>query len=108
MYTVDIHYAGATRQSAKYNLDESIIIARRQPDKLLCLIVGRGKGGTHKIKTEILDVLSEYKAKNKVKDYICGSDLDIFSSVYSNFKYKDRIPEVEKYNKNAGAIYVIL
>lgn len=108
MYTVDIHYSGATRQSARYNLDESIIIARRQPDKLLCLIVGRGNGGTHKIKTEIIEVLCEYKASNKIKDFICGSDLEMFSSAFMNFKFRDRIPDIEKKKKNAGAIYVVL
>jgi hypothetical protein len=92
MYTVDIHYNGATRLSARYNIDQSIIIARRQPDKLLCLIVGRSNGGTHKIKTETLNILEEYKNQNKIRDYICGSDLELFSSVFINFKYKDRIP----------------
>jgi hypothetical protein len=108
MYTVDIHYAGATKLSAKYNIDESIKIARREKDKLLCLIVGRGNGGTHKIKTETINILSEYKNENKIKDFICGSDLDLFSSIYLNFKFKERIPELEKKKKNPGAIYVIL
>lgn len=108
MYTVDIHYNGATRLSTKHNIDQSIIIARRQPDKLLCLIVGRGNGGTHKIKTESLNILAEYKTQNKIKDYICGSDLEMFSSTFINFKYKDRIPLSEKTKHNAGAIYVIL
>ena len=108
MYTVDIHYQGSTRLSTKHNIDESIIIARREKDKLLCLIVGKGNGGTHKIKSESLLILNDYKANNKIKDFICGCDLDIFSSVYLNFKYRDRIPQVEKIKKNAGSIYVIL
>lgn len=108
MYTVDIHYNGATKLSCKHNIDEAIIIARRDKDKLLCLIVGRGNGGTHKIKTETINILTDYKVQNKIKDFICGADLDLFSSVYLSFKYRDRIPEIEKKKKNSGAIYVIL
>lgn len=108
MYTVDIHYKGATVLSTKHNIDESIIIARKDKDKLLCLIVGKGNGGTHKIKTETINILTEYRNTNKIKDFICGSDLDIFSSVYHSFKFKDRIPQDEKIKKNGGSIFVIL
>ena len=65
MYTVDIHYKGATVLSTKHNIDESIIIARKDKDKLLCLIVGKGNGGTHKIKTETINILIEYRNTNK-------------------------------------------
>ena len=108
MYTIDIHYDGATTNSTRYNIEQAISIARRDKDKLLCLIVGRGKGGTHKIKTEAQNILLEFKCQNKIKDYILGSDLDLFSPVYLKFKYRDKIPDLEKKKMNSGAIYVIL
>lgn len=108
MYTVDIHYDGASRASAAYDLDQAITIARRDKDKLLCLIVGRGKGGTHKIKTNTIEILTEYKSKNKVKDFIVGSNLDRFSSAFINFKHRDRIPLQAILERNPGKIYVVL
>ena len=109
MYIIDIHSNKETIEIAKYELDQGIIIARKDKDKLLCAIVGYGSSSNkHRIKTAILEYLSELKDKNYIKDYILGSDLDIFFFNYQSFKYGFRIPEEEKKTKNPGAIYVIL
>ena len=44
---------------------------------ILCLITGYGsKGGTHKIRTAILERLEEYKNSNRIKAFILGGDID--------------------------------
>lgn len=109
MLTRDIHSSMETVNTALYDLDISIKLGKKEKDKLVCLIVGYGsKGNSHKIKTACLAKLDELVRNNTIKDYIVGSNLDIFSSVYQNFKYKDRIPESEKTKKNPGAIYIIV
>lgn len=108
MYTLDIHSCGETIPVAISKLETGLSFARRDKDKLLCLITGYGSTGkTHKIKTAVLEYLEENKGK-KFKDYILGSDLDIFFVKYQSFKYGNRIPESEKRLKNPGCIYIIL
>ena len=46
--------------------------------------------------------------QNKIKDFICGSDLDLFSTVYLNFKYREKISELAKKKKNSGTIFVVI
>lgn len=107
MYTADIHSNFETVKEAIYNLDIAISFARKEKDKLLCLIIGYGSKGTkHKIKTEILNKLNEYLDNKKIKGYLVGSEIDIFNGNYQKFIYKDRIPEKDKIIKNPGAIYI--
>lgn len=109
MLTRDIHSQKESVDTALYDLEESIRLARFDKDKILCVIVGYGSTGkTHKIKTACLKHLEELKNNKKIKEYILGSDLDIFNINYQSLKYKDRIPNNVKKTRNPGAIYVIL
>ena len=109
MYTKDLHYTGASVNSAISELDQSIKLARNSKDRVLCLIVGYGSsGGSHKIKTAILEALNEKKNKNQVKEFIVGSDLDIFNISYQKMKFKNLIPDEVKRRRNPGEIIVIL
>lgn len=107
MYFKDFH--GYILDEAIYDLDLTIKLCKKQKDKICGLIVGYGSSNkSHKIKTAFLDILEEKKNKKIIKDFICGEDLDIFSSKYLNFKYRDLIPESEKKIKNKGIIYLVL
>ena len=107
MYTADIHSNKETVKDAIYELDIALSFARKEKDKLLCLITGYGsKGTSHKIKSEILIILEEYIKDNKIKGFLLGSDIDMFNYKYQKFIYKDRIPKKDKIIKNPGAIYV--
>lgn len=109
MLTVDIHKYKASVKNALEELDVYIGLARKDKDRLLSVIVGYGStGGTHKIKTGVLDKLEEYKNKGFIKDYILGSELDLFSPKYLSFKYKERIPTSEKRECNPGKVYIVL
>ena len=109
MYTVDLHLKGETVISALYNLQSSINLARKSKEKTLCLIVGHGStGGTHKIKTAVLEKLLELKQKNQIKDYIIGNEVDIFNSKYQTLKGKENIQKSLVGHMNAGEILVIL
>lgn len=104
----DIHSNKETVDTALYELEQSIKLCKRTKDKLLILIVGYGStSGHHKIKTNVLLKLEEYKNKNFIKDYIEGNKLDIFSLEYQKFKYSHLISEEEKRKKNPGIIYII-
>ena len=109
MYTVDLHPKGATVEDALYNLKIAIKQARGSKDKTLCLIVGYGStGGTHKIKTNVLLELEELKKKNQIKDFILGSEVDIFSVKYQTLKGKELIDKECFKRRNPGEIIVIL
>ena len=109
MLTIDIHSNKETVNDAKNMCDGAIKMARKDRDRILCLIVGYGSKGTaHKIKSAILELLEEYKTKKIIKDYINGTELDIFNVKYQSFIGADRIPEVEKKKRNPGAIYISL
>ncbi|MDE7162128.1 MAG: hypothetical protein K2N65_05145 [Anaeroplasmataceae bacterium] len=109
MYTVDLHLKNETTQTALYNLKEAISLAKRTKEHILCLIVGYGStGGTHKIKTAVLKDLEEFKQKNQIKDYIEGSDLDIFNLKYQTLKGREWIDTECLKRKNKGEILVIL
>ncbi|MDE7264386.1 MAG: hypothetical protein K2N64_06975 [Anaeroplasmataceae bacterium] len=109
MYKVDLHQRNETVASALYNLKESIRIARSSKDHVLCLVVGYGStGGTHKIKTAVLEQLREYKSKNQIRDFIIGSEIDIFNANYQKLKGKEFLDEDCKRRKNPGEILVIL
>lgn len=109
MFTRDIHSHQETTEAAVYDLNQSILLCRRQKEKLLCVIVGYGsKGKTHKIQSAVLEILKEYKACHKIKDYILRSHLDIFCVEYQNFKYKDLIPKQEMQHRNPGAVYIVV
>ena len=107
MITIDIHSNHETVGDAIAMLDSAIKLGRKDKDKLLCLIVGYGsKGTSHKIRSAVLEKLVEYKNNKYIKDYILGSDLDIFNLNYQHFIGKERISEAEKKNRNPGAIYI--
>lgn len=106
MYTVDLHLKNETVETACYNLMENIKLARSSKERVLCLIVGYGStGGTHKIKTAVLERLAELKEKNQVKGFIEGNEIDIFNPKYLSLKGRESIP---KGNYNKGQIIVIL
>lgn len=109
MYTVDLHLKNETAESAITNLHASIKLARKTKEKTMCLIVGYGStGGTHKIKTAVLNELLELKNHNQIKGYICGNELDIFNVNYQKLKNKELIEKDALKRKNPGEIIVIL
>lgn len=104
MYKVDFHKY--TLNNALEQLNITIKFAKNSRFKVVALIVGYGASGkSHKIKTNFVTTLEEYKQKKLIKDYLKGEDLDIFNKNYQEFKYKEDLKEA-KYNK--GIIYVIL
>ncbi len=109
MLTRDIHSNKETINIALYDLKESIDLAKKQKEKVLCLIVGYGSTGkTHKIKTAIIDALESYQEKHMIKEFILGNEMDIFNIKYQNMKGRDLIPPKEKEKRNPGAIYIVL
>jgi len=109
MITIDIHSNHETVSDAISMLDGAIKLGRKEKDKLVCLIVGYGSKGTaHKIRSATIEKLIEYKEKRFIKDFIIGSDLDIFNLNYQKFIGKEKIGEEEKKKKNPGAIYISL
>ncbi|MDE6661097.1 MAG: Smr/MutS family protein [Anaeroplasmataceae bacterium] len=106
MYTVDLHLKNETVDTACYNLMEHIKLARASKERVLCLIVGYGStGGTHKIKTAVLERLNELKGKNQVKGFLEGNEVEMFNPKYLSLKDHELIPK-RRYNK--GEIIVIL
>ena len=109
MYTIDIHSNKETVSMALYNLEIGIKMARKDKDKILCVITGYGSHNTkHKIKTEVLIKLEEYLKNKFIKGYILGNELDIFNLKYQSFPNKDKLSKEALINKNPGAIYVAL
>lgn len=109
MFTRDIHSNNENVNTALYDLAKSIDMSRKAKEKLLCIIVGYGSTGkTHKIKNAVENELILLKNQNKIKDFIFGNDLDIFSSKYQSFKYSQIIPCEEKNKRNAGCVYIVL
>ena len=108
MINYDIHNDKQGFDRIKYDLDIQIKFAKREKDRLLCLIVGYGStGGTHKIKNNAIEILEEYKKNNRIKDYLLGDNLDIFNPLYQSFKGKDNIPSNLK-NINPGIIIILV
>lgn len=108
MYEVDIHSNKETVEVALYNLKIAINMAKKEPDKLLKVVVGYGSTGkSHKIKTSVIEKLDEYKNNKFIKDYLLGENIDIFDVKYQNFKGKDRIPDKEK-SLNKGIILILV
>lgn len=111
MQEFDIHKGKPPVDLAMKNLEGYILNQKRLRNKVMKVIVGYGSsGGTHKIKTASLEKLEDFKQTNKIKEYICCSDLDIFSVKYQILKdaFKKLVPEKEKKIKNAGAILIFL
>ncbi len=106
MITKDIHSNKETVVDALYMLDLAIKEAKRDKDRILCLITGYGsKGGTHKIRTAVIERLEDYKKSNRIKAYIIGSDID-YSDKYIEFlKFAQGFYNVEKQH-NSGIIYI--
>ena len=109
MYQVDLHLKNETTVSAVYNLKESIRLARRSKERAICFIVGYGStGGTHKIRTAVLEELEQLYASHQIKGYILGSEMDIFNVKYQNLKGKEYIDKEAMKRKNPGEVIVIL
>ena len=108
MLSRDIHYKKPTVYNAIEHL-KLFLKDSKKTEKIVEVITGYGSsGGSSKIKNAVLDYLEEQKECNYIKDYICGSDLDIFKPKYQNFKYKDLLTVEAKKRCNPGAIYIIL
>ncbi|MBR6289121.1 MAG: hypothetical protein IKR19_07295 [Acholeplasmatales bacterium] len=108
MITKDIHSNKETVNDALYLLDLALKEAKRDKDKILCLITGYGsRGGTHKIRTAILDKLSEYKENNRIKAFILGGDIDYGEKYIEFLKSAPRFYNVQK-ERNNGVIYIAL
>ena len=108
MYEVDIHSNKETVNDALYLLDLAIKEAKRDSDRILCLITGYGsRGGTHKIRTAILEKLEEYKQNNRIKAYILGGDIDFGEKYVAFLKSAPKFYNVQK-ERNNGVIYIAL
>ena len=108
MITKDIHSNKETVNDALYLLDLYIKEAKRDKDKILCLITGYGsKGCTHKIRTSIIERLEEYKNKNRIKAFILGVDIDYGEKYIAFLKSAPRFYNVQK-ERNNGVIYIAL
>ena len=109
MFIVDLHRSGATVSSALYELEQGIKLARKSKERVICFVVGYGSsGGSHKIKSAILEELANKKSKNQVKEFIVGNDIDLFNFNYLNMKFRNLIPDEVKRKKNPGEIIVII
>lgn len=107
MLTRDIHSNREKVSDTIYELEVSIRLAKKDKDKLLCLVTGYGsKGTSHKIKTAVIERLEELKIKNQIKGYLIGSDLDIFNINYQKFSHRFVIPKEDFNRKNPGIIYI--
>ncbi len=107
MKTADIHSNSENYDTLVDKINIEIKFAKREKDKLLCLIVGYGSsGGSHKIKNNTIMILDELRKANKIKDYILGSDIDIFNIKYQSFIGHENIPEMYKNKANSGIIIV--
>ncbi len=109
MYTVDLHLKKETVESALFNLNQGIQIMRKSKEHVGCFIVGYGSsGGSHKIKTAVLEELEKKYSSHQIKGYLIGSEVDIFNVKYQQLKGKEWIPEEVKKRKNPGEIIVII
>ena len=109
MRMYDIHNNNQNKDTVKYELDKEIKSTKRESDRLLYLIVGYGSsGGSHKIKNYVIEYLDLYIKSGLIKDYIIGSDIDIFNSKYQAFKGREKLPENVKKERNPGAIIVLV
>ena len=108
MITKDIHSNKETVNDALYLLDLAIREAKKDKDRILCLITGYGsKGGTHKIRTAVLEKIEEYKKNNRIKAHILGSDIDYGEKYIEFLKSAKGFYNVEKQCNN-GVIYIAL
>lgn len=109
MYKIDIHSNKETVDSALYMLDLAIKFGKKEKDRLVCVITGYGsKGTSHKIQISTIERLEELKNKNVIKDFIKGSNLDIFDRAYQSFKGRGKIPDIDMKIRNPGAIYILV
>lgn len=109
MYIVDLHYKTATVESALYNLNSSLKLARSSKEKILCVIVGYGSsGGSHKIKNAVIEELNNLLNKKQIKGFIGGNEIDIFNVKYQLLKGKESIPKELHQRKNPGEVIIIL
>ena len=106
MYSLDIHSNKETVEQALYQLDIAIKLGKREKDKIIELIVGYGsKGGTHKIRTAVIEKLEEYKSNKRIKDYITGDLIDFGAK---HIEFLKAAPEFYNLKKtaNKGVIYI--
>ena len=109
MYTVDLHQKDATVSSAIENMKQSLKLCRHTKEKVVCFIVGYGStGGTHKIKTAILEELDKLMQAHQIKGFILGSEIDIFNPKYQNLKGREYLDKECHNRKNPGEVIVTL
>lgn len=109
MYTVDLHPKDATVSSAIENLKQSLKLCRQTKEKVACFIVGYGStGGTHKIKTAILEELDQLLQAHQIKGFIIGSEIDIFNPKYQNLKGREYLDKECQRRQNPGEVFVTL
>lgn len=106
MITRDIHSNKETINDALYQLDLAIKDAKKDKDRILCVITGYGsKGGTHKILNNVLLKLDEYVKNKRIKAYIIGSDIDYGIKYIEFLKMAPGFYNVRK-QANKGVIYI--
>lgn len=111
MFQVDLHGHSETTKDALYQLKKAIELARKSKDHAVCLIVGYGStGGSHKIKTTVLECLNEMLAKRQIRAFILGSHLDIFDVNYQKLSDAQKKLVSEKLGKthNPGEVVVFI
>lgn len=111
MYQIDVHSNHETTRDALYQLDKTIELLRKQKEHVFSVIVGYGStGGSHKIKTAVIDCLNEKLLKHQVKGFIVGSELDIFNSNYQKLNDFQKKLVLDKLGRthNPGEIIVFI
>ena len=108
MYTVDIHKHNETVKDAIKELEVAITFGRKEKDRILCVVVGYGSTSGHqRIKTSVIEYLDEKIGKG-IKDYLIGSEVDIFNPRYQKCKFGSKLPKEAFWDKNPGIIYIFL
>lgn len=109
MYTLDIHSYASSVAGALKQLDSGIALARKSKDSVICVIVGYGSsGGTHKIRNFVIEKLDEYIENKRVKEYLLGTEIDMFNKKYQCSKMKDKLTEEDKKKANLGNIFILI
>lgn len=111
MFQIDLHGHGETVKAALYQLEKAIELTRKSKEHAVCLIVGYGStGGSHKIRTAVLECLNEMLVKRQIKAFILGSQLDIFDINYQKLSDTQKKLVSEKLGKthNPGEVVVFI
>lgn len=109
MQEFDIHKGKVKTETAISYLEDLIKRNRKIKINFFAVIVGYGStGGTHKIKTASLEYLENALENNKIRNFLQGSECNIFSNKYQKLdsKYKKDITGEMKSRSNPGIIYI--